>query len=120
MERVLIIDDEEDIAEILSLWVRDFGYESDSVSDVDSAIQLLNKEKYSAVFCDLKMPGRSGAELLDYINDTFSHLLPKFVLITGTIMDEELENFIRDRGAHILRKPFVLKDVRGIITSFER
>lgn len=119
MKKVLIIDDEADIVEILSNWIGEFGYESDNVSDVESAIKLLSENDYYAVFCDLKMPGKTGVDLLCYIEETFPALIRRFVLITGTIIDESLEARIQEQGAYILEKPFILKELKQIVNSFE-
>ena len=119
MKKALIIDDEIDIVEILSNWLGEFGYESDAVYDVDAAIKLLNESEYYTVFCDLKMPGKTGADLLEYIRGTIPSLVTRFVLITGTIIDDDLDSQIKKDGAHILRKPFILKELEKIILSFE-
>jgi CheY-like chemotaxis protein len=119
LKKALIIDDEIDIVEILSNWLNEFGYESDTVHDVDAAIKLLDENEYFTVFCDLKMPGKTGADLLEYIKDAIPTLVTRFVLITGTIIDDDLDSQIKKGGAHILRKPFILKELEQIILSFE-
>lgn len=119
MKKALIIDDEIDIVEILSKWLNELGYESDTVYNVDAAIKLLDENEYFTVFCDLKMPGKSGADLLEYIRDGIPSLVTRFVLITGTIIDDDLDSQIEKVGAHIMRKPFILKDIEKIVSSFE-
>lgn len=118
MRKVLIIDDESDIVEILANWIHDFGYKSYTVNNVDTAIKFLNETDYYAVFCDLKMPGKTGVDLFYHILETFPGLISRFVLVTGTIIDEALESTINDSGAYILKKPFVLKELEQIVTSF--
>jgi len=117
MKRILIIDDEDDIVEILSLWMNDLGFECDTADNVDSAIDMLRSGEYAAIFCDLKMPGKSGEALLEYIRSAFEGLARKFVLITGTLVEEELEQLIHKHGASILRKPFTFNEIRSLLSS---
>jgi CheY-like chemotaxis protein len=119
LKKALIIDDEVDIVEILSSWLSEFGYETDTVYDVDAAMKLIDENEYFSVFCDLKMPGKTGADLLEYIKDVVPSLVRRFVLITGTILDDDLNTQIEVSGAHVLRKPFILKELETIVLSFE-
>ena len=63
--KVLIVDDERAIRNSLGEILSDEGYEVESAEDGASALALVAKEKYDVIFCDIKMPGMDGIEVLD-------------------------------------------------------
>ncbi|MBR5724487.1 MAG: sigma-54-dependent Fis family transcriptional regulator [Bacteroidales bacterium] len=62
--KVLIIDDERAIRNSLGEILTDEGYEVDTAEDGAVALQKVEKEKYDVIFCDIKMPGMDGVEVL--------------------------------------------------------
>lgn len=63
--RVLIIDDERAIRNSLKEILTDEGYDADIAEDGAAAISKVEKEKFDVIFCDIKMPGMDGIEVLD-------------------------------------------------------
>ena len=63
--KILVIDDERSIRNSLKEILADEGYEVDVAEDGVQGCEMAEKEKYSVVFCDIKMPGMDGIEVLD-------------------------------------------------------
>ena len=63
--KILIIDDERSIRNSLKEILTDEGYDVDTAEDGAQACEMVDKEKYSVIFCDIKMPGMDGIEVLD-------------------------------------------------------
>ena len=63
--KILIIDDERSIRNSLKEILTDEGYDVDTAEDGAQACEMADKEKYSVIFCDIKMPGMDGIEVLD-------------------------------------------------------
>lgn len=65
--KILIVDDERPIRNSLKeiLLDEDEGYEVDVAENGAQALEMVEKEKYSVIFCDIKMPGMDGIEVLD-------------------------------------------------------
>ncbi|MCQ2182248.1 MAG: sigma-54 dependent transcriptional regulator [Bacteroidales bacterium] len=63
--KVLIIDDERAIRNSLGDILSDEGYEVEKAEDGASALAILEKEKFDVIFCDIKMPGMDGTEVLE-------------------------------------------------------
>ena len=63
--KILIIDDERSIRNSLKEILADEGYEVDVAEDGAQGCAMVDKEKYSVIFCDIKMPGMDGVEVLD-------------------------------------------------------
>ena len=63
--KILIIDDERAIRNSLGEILSDEGYEVDVAENGAIGVSMVEKEKYSIIFCDIKMPGMDGIEVLD-------------------------------------------------------
>ena len=63
--KILVIDDERAIRNSLKEILGDEGYEVDTAEDGTIALSMVDKEKYDVIFCDIKMPGMDGTEVLD-------------------------------------------------------
>ena len=63
--KILIIDDERSIRNSLKEILTDEGYSVDVAEDGQQGCAMVDKEKYSVIFCDIKMPGMDGVEVLD-------------------------------------------------------
>ncbi len=111
-QRILVIDDEH---YVLRGFQRYFEPRSEVVScaDADSAIELLARDRhFDLVLCDLMMPGRSGAEVVDWIEAERPELLDVTLIMTGGAFTDdgfELAERHRDR---IIKKPLDLRVVQ--------
>ncbi len=63
--KILVVDDERAIRNSLKEILSDEGYDVDTAEDGVVALQMVDKEKYEVIFCDIKMPGMDGTEVLD-------------------------------------------------------
>ena len=63
--KILIIDDERSIRNSLKEILADEGYEVDVAENGLQGIEMVDKEKYNIIFCDIKMPEMDGMEVLD-------------------------------------------------------
>ena len=63
--KILIVDDERAIRNSLKEILMDEGYEADVAEDGPSALEAASKERYDVIFCDIKLPGMEGTEVLE-------------------------------------------------------
>lgn len=63
--KILIIDDERSIRNSLKEILADEGYDADVAENGLQGCNMVEKEKYSVIFCDIKMPEMDGMEVLD-------------------------------------------------------
>jgi two-component system response regulator PilR (NtrC family) len=64
-KRILVVEDEEEIAEILALVLRSAGYTVDIAGTVAQARQRLDAREYTLVNTDLRLPDGDGLEIAD-------------------------------------------------------
>lgn len=78
---ILLVDDEEGIRTVLTISLMDSGYSVDSAPDVDSALELYRAKRHPIVVTDIKMPGKSGIDLLREIKATDENT--EVIMISG-------------------------------------
>ena len=66
--KILIIDDERSIRNSLKEILADEGYDVDVAENGVQGCAMVDKEKYSVIFCDIKMPEMDGMEVLDRLS----------------------------------------------------
>ena len=112
--RMLIVDDEPAIGQMMAEFLRSVGYEAENELDPRKALQRLANEDFDIVFSDIYMPGMTGTELLKEVIELDRGIL--VILMTG---QPTLENTISaiSLGAYdYLTKPFNL-DMVEIVTD---
>ncbi len=112
-DSVLIIDDELALLEMLQTVISTFGYEVTIAADVDQAERILTRQGTQAFQCvitDYKMPGKTGLELLRWLQNLDRDL--SIVVNTGYASHEDVSAMIREGAVDVLRKP-VRMDVLG-------
>ena len=65
--KILVVDDERYIRNSLKEILGDEGYEVEEAENGDQAVEMIDKEHYDVVLCDIKMPGKDGIEVLEYV-----------------------------------------------------
>jgi len=68
IERVLVVDDEENIAEVVSLFLKSKGYFVSTAKNGEDALKILKEDYYDLVISDIRMPKMDGLALLKEIN----------------------------------------------------
>ena len=63
--KILIVDDERAIRNSLGEILSDEGYEVETAEDGPSALAKVDKDRFDVIFCDIKMPGMDGTEVLE-------------------------------------------------------
>ena len=103
--RILIIDDEEIICNVFSLYLRDMGYDTVAAQSGDDGLGILynENEKVDLVLLDLNMPGKSGFEVLDEIR-TYNEDIP-VIIISGVGVIEEAMKAINMGAWDFVTKP---------------
>jgi len=83
MIKILVVDDEREILEEIEETLTDEGYEPICVDGVDAALESLrNHSDINVVVTDLKMPGKSGADLINEARAEFERDIT-FIVISG-------------------------------------
>jgi two-component system NtrC family sensor kinase len=115
--RVLVVDDEEPVSNLLARLLRDLGHEPTVVHNGDDAIEALAQQTFDLVLTDVKMPGMSGFELHQKIGATNPALARRVVFITGDTMSAATQARLAQSGNPFIAKPFVIDKLEALIRS---
>lgn len=108
-EKILIVDDETDIALVLKYQLEDAGYESVSARDGFEALQALSGEEFSLVLLDIKMPRMDGIEVLEKMQDGFSHVA--VIMMTAHGSEDIAVETMKKGALDYIAKPFSAEDL---------
>lgn len=78
---ILLVDDEDGIRRVLGLSLADAGYSVLTAADADEALSIFNKERPDIVLTDIKMPGKSGLDLLAELKQLDPNV--EVIMLTG-------------------------------------
>jgi two-component system response regulator HydG len=107
--RVLVVDDEREMAEMLADGLVDRGYQAAAVASGEEALARLRDEPFDALVTDLRMPQVDGLALLAEAR-RHSPDLPVIVMTAYGAIDSAIES-IRRGASHYLTKPFKLDEL---------
>ncbi len=107
--RILVVDDERAIRNSLKEILSDEGYDVDTAEDGAIAMQMVEKEKYNIIFCDIKMPNMDGMEVLDKLNGM--GVEAAVVMISGHGDIETAVECIKKGAFDFIQKPLDLNRI---------
>ena len=110
-KRVLVVDDEPPMREILGNLLGAFGYDWETASDAAEALTKLEHTEFDLVLADLNMPGMNGAELAREVKRRNERM--RVVIITGS----NPQNLTQDID-RVLRKPISVEELKETIALF--
>ena len=111
--RILIIDDEPVIRDLLFDVLSRKGYEVDTASDGAMGLEKADVARYGVVFTDIRMPGMNGVEVYKRLK-TISPA-SKVIVMTGYGLEEMIQEAL-DLGAFAdVKKPFDLELIYGLV-----
>jgi DNA-binding NarL/FixJ family response regulator len=117
VHRLLIIDDEPELLEILQEWFSALGYAVQSAPSGFEALALAKRQAFDVIITDLKMPGLSGLQLLSM----FKELMPtaEVIFLTGQgTMEDAIAALREGRAFDFLQKP--IKNLRQLNLVVEK
>ena len=107
--KILIIDDERSIRNSLREILADEGYDVDVAENGVQGCQMVDKEKYSVIFCDIKMPEMDGIEVLDKLTEM--GVDAAVVMISGHGDIETAVECIKKGAFDFIQKPLDLNRI---------
>jgi DNA-binding NtrC family response regulator len=112
-ERILVVDDELFVRELLMEFLSSQGYEVSLADSGETAIKLMQSEPAQVVLLDLKMPGIDGIETLKQIRQIIPDALA--IVMTGYPTIESSIEALRCGACDYVVKPFKLNDLKSSI-----
>src|SRR5688572_12770054 len=113
-KRILWIDDEVDRFEPHLLFLRQRGYQVDTTTNGDDAVEIARGQRYDLVLLDEQMPGKRGLDVLMELRREAPHA--RVVMVTKSEEDRTLVEAIGRRVDEYLVKPASPRQVLSVVT----
>jgi DNA-binding NtrC family response regulator len=113
MPRVLVVDDEEQIRNMLKRILIQAGHEVHTASNAKAAIEIAQPDPFDVLISDVIMPGMDGHDLARW----FASTCPKSRVILMSAFDPGCQECPFLDNCHRLSKPFLPKDVIGLVSD---
>jgi DNA-binding NtrC family response regulator len=108
--RILIVDDDEAIRELLKDFFQGLGYEIITAANGSEAFTMISRHNFDCIISDHVMPDMNGLEFLERLRDTKKKV--PFLMITGYPTIETAVEVMKRGGYDYITKPLQLEDVR--------
>jgi len=116
---ILIIDDNKDITDAISLFAESQGYSCTICNDGKKGCNLAMKENFDLILLDIAMPEFSGYDVLNTLKKDSDFDMKKIVVITASNLDTLAAEKLELTGiSKFVRKPLSLNTLQDIFSEF--
>ena len=112
-ERVLVVDDEENMVHFLTKLLAHEGYEAKGVLSAAEALDCIKDTPYDLVLCDLKLAGADGMEVLKAVRETLPEAVVVMMTAYGTI--PSAIEAMRAGAYDYVTKPFRAHEILAVV-----
>ncbi len=111
--KILYAEDEEQTRSLVAEELGLEGYTVDQAEDGETAIELLSQRKYDLVLLDIRMPGKSGLDVLAFLKDQERH--PRVIMLTAVDEISSAIQAVKLGANEYITKPFRLEQLQSAI-----
>jgi CheY-like chemotaxis protein/anti-sigma regulatory factor (Ser/Thr protein kinase) len=115
MAKVLVVEDDPQVREVVCAIVAMDGHQVTSARDGQDAADRIEREPFDVIVSDVWMPKMNGMELLGHVQAL--QLPMRFILMTGDNTPQTVLDAVRNQAYGYLRKPFEPKRLLGLLRS---
>jgi two-component system NtrC family sensor kinase len=114
---ILVLDDEQTIAELLGEMLGLLGYSTTLCHSAPDALQLLAQRDFDVIISDFRMPKMNGQEFYQRAIQMKPELARRILFLTGDVVSEDTQAFLQSTGNPHLSKPFQLVRVEQAVAQ---
>jgi two-component system NtrC family sensor kinase len=118
--RILVVDDNPDVAMAFAEILAIQGYRVDTAASSRAALKLIETEAYAVVITDMRMPDLDGPMLYREVIARHPSLGKSFLFTTGDMCSPETDQFLKDTGSLYLSKPCSFEEVESAVAQVIR
>ena len=117
LARVLVVDDEAELAEVMRDMLESAGYEVAIAESGAVALELLATARFDAIVSDLRMPDMDGAALWREVSARHALVARSMLFVTGDTLSPDARDFLRRSRCASLDKPFSKADLLARVAA---
>ena len=110
--RVLVVEDEPTVAQLIMDVLHEEGHNVESVLDSQEGLTRIARGSYDLIICDLRMPRLDGPGFYDALVRTHSPARHRILFITGDTLGPHTVEFLKSRQLPFLAKPFLVEELK--------
>lgn len=114
-QRILIVDDEPDLVDVLSLLFSTLGYTVETATDGRSALEAVERERPDLVLMDIMMPRMSGLEALAALKGEAATRDIPVVMVTARAYESERQGGLEAGADAYVAKPFENRELVALV-----
>lgn len=107
--RILVVDDEKVVAEVLGKLIEFDGHDVTVTLEAKKALEIYQEKRFDIVFTDISMPGMNGIDLTQKLLELDKNA--KIAAVTGHLGTQEVDKILNAGAKTVLKKPFTKKDI---------
>ncbi|MBI4243983.1 MAG: response regulator [Planctomycetes bacterium] len=118
MKKILVVEDNKRIREIITFTLKNKGYSIDEAEDGEKAQELINHTTYDLLILDVMLPGVTGFEIAEHVREKKlnSKILMLSAITQGTsLSDQEMQ--AKAQVDAFVSKPFKINDLSSTVDS---
>ena len=115
--RVLVVDDEPEVAEVIAEILEHDGYDVDTAHSGEQALKAIARTDFDTILCDLRMPQMDGQALYRHLEQERPDLLQRLGFLTGDTLGQHARDFLRSVDCPFIEKPIMAEDIRDLVTA---
>lgn len=116
-QRILVIDDERTIVDLMVQVLEDTGYQVDGVMRADLALERLRHQRYDLIISDIKMPGMDGPACIEEVETMDPTLAERIIFVTGDVLRPATQQFLDSWEGPYIEKPFRVDDLKASVAE---
>ena len=116
-QKILIIDDNHDLADGLGMILEDEGYQVVLAYNGEDGIRFFNEGDFDVVFVDVKLPDMSGIEVFQAVHNKKPEV--RILMMTGYRVEQLLAEVVDNGDVVVLRKPIEIEHVEEVLVRIK-
>ncbi|MEM7407218.1 MAG: ATP-binding protein [Pseudomonadota bacterium] len=116
-QRVLVIDDESEVAATIADIVRAGGHHAECVHSGTLALERLAEHQFDTIISDIRMPGLDGRKLFRALDQVAPEMVDRIIFITGDSLTRRVRDFLHTSGRPYLEKPVRPSEVLNLLRA---
>lgn len=110
--RILAIEDEPSIAQLIADVLREDGHTVEAVLESQEALRRLSQNPYDLIICDLRIPHFDGQAIYRSLRRAGTPLADRILFITGDVLAPQTREFLEPNHLPYLAKPFLIEELK--------